>query len=132
MVSGVPTSTLSRNRKHYFPRVKRTTSENIQMLCRYDAKHEFVRCSYQFGIVFPLKYHVKMHMQAMSNQLDRTIDFGRVFVAILFPIQAPFGSIWAPLGLHSGSIGHPMGTFGPQFRSFLTLVELTWATLGPT
>ena len=103
--TGVPTSTLSRNRKHCFPRVKRNTSQNVPILCRYDTKCTLVRNQYRLGTCFPRKYHVKMHMQPMSNQMDRTIDFGRVFVAILLPIRAPFGIDLGSIEINLGSIG---------------------------
>ena len=92
-----------------FSQVKRTTSENIPMLCRYDTKRALVRNRYQFGVVVPLKYHVKMHMQPMSNQMDRTIDYGRVFVAILLPIRAPFGIDLGSIEINLGSIGPHLG-----------------------
>ena len=47
------------------------------------------------------------HAAHMSNQMDRTIDFGRVFVAIVLPI-------WAPFGIDLGSIEINLGSIGPH------------------
>ena len=47
-----PTSMLSYNRKHSFPRVKRNTSQNIQLLCCYDAEHTFFRNQCRLGSFF--------------------------------------------------------------------------------
>jgi len=79
------------------------------MLCRYDTNRALVRNSYHFGTAFPLKHHGKMHMQPMSNQMDRTIDFGRVFVAILLPIRAPFGIHLGSIEVNLGPIGRHLG-----------------------
>ena len=51
---------------------------------------------------FISKYRVKVHLRPMSNQTDRTIDFGKNFVRFYSPFKLhldPFGLIWAPSGL---------------------------------
>ena len=56
-----------------------------------------------------LRSRVKVHMQPLSNQKDRTTDFGRDFERTCVPISSPFGPMLDSIGLHLGPIGFPLG-----------------------